>query len=257
MYVRLAFAVAAFLDPEILIVDEVLAVGDAEFQKKCLGKMNEVSKNEGRTVLFVSHNINAIKALCTQGVLLSKGQVSSLGAIDTVISKYLTINDTSSSWINENYRSRNKIFNPLKFYLIDEDFNELSAATANNKRIGLVIECELTYIKNDLVIGFALYNMYGELVYMSYQTDTAEQTWPKLTMGYNKLLCWLPTNFLNEGEYTVDLICGLYYKEWIVSPRNNGPTVSFEIQGGLSDSPNFTLARMGICAPVLQYLSLT
>src|SRR3990170_1384159 len=72
MYVRLAFAVAAHLEQEIMIVDEVLAVGDAEFQKKCLGKMNEVSKNEGRTILFVSHNIGAVKTLCSKGLLLNK-----------------------------------------------------------------------------------------------------------------------------------------------------------------------------------------
>ena len=75
MYVRLAFAVAAHLESEILIVDEVLAVGDAEFQKKCLGKMGEVSKGEGRTVLFVSHNMNSVKALCNEGILLENGQV--------------------------------------------------------------------------------------------------------------------------------------------------------------------------------------
>src|SRR5450759_575758 len=74
MYVRLAFAVAAHLDPEILILDEVLAVGDAQFQKKCLGKMDEVSRNEGRTVLFVSHNLSAVKALCTSSIILHKGK---------------------------------------------------------------------------------------------------------------------------------------------------------------------------------------
>lgn len=87
MYVRLAFAVAAHLDPEILIVDEVLAVGDAAFQKKCLGKMKDVS-SEGRTVLFVSHNMGAIKALCTSGILLENGRVKEAGDMDKVIEKY-------------------------------------------------------------------------------------------------------------------------------------------------------------------------
>jgi len=88
MYVRLAFAVAAHLEPEILIVDEVLAVGDAEFQKKCLGKMKDVS-GEGRTVLFVSHNIYAMRNLCNQGVLLNKGEVETTGNINTVVDQYL------------------------------------------------------------------------------------------------------------------------------------------------------------------------
>ncbi len=88
MYVRLAFAVAAHLESEILIVDEVLAVGDAEFQKKCLGKMKDISKSEGRTVLFVSHSINSIKKLCNSGILLKQGQVECIGHINDVVTHY-------------------------------------------------------------------------------------------------------------------------------------------------------------------------
>ena len=88
MYVRLAFAVAAHLESEILIVDEVLAVGDAEFQKKCLGKMGDVSKGEGRTVLFVSHNMGAVKSLCNSGILLANGELQFSGSIDNVVEKY-------------------------------------------------------------------------------------------------------------------------------------------------------------------------
>ncbi|TAH39131.1 MAG: ABC transporter ATP-binding protein [Bacteroidetes bacterium] len=90
MYVRLAFAVAAHLEPEILIVDEVLAVGDAEFQNKCLGKMDEVSKSEGRTVLFVSHNMGAINALCNSAILLDKGQIRSMGKTETITGMYFS-----------------------------------------------------------------------------------------------------------------------------------------------------------------------
>jgi len=89
MYVRLAFAVAAHLDPEILIVDEVLAVGDAEFQKRCLGKMGDISKNEGRTILFVSHNMAAVKSLCGQGLTLLNGEVSFLGSVEDAIFNYV------------------------------------------------------------------------------------------------------------------------------------------------------------------------
>src|SRR5690606_15736977 len=95
MYVRLAFAVAAHLESEILIVDEVLAVGDAEFQKKCLGKMGDVSKGEGRTVLFVSHNIASITALCNKGLLLEYGNVKSKGPINMVVDRYLVSGNTS------------------------------------------------------------------------------------------------------------------------------------------------------------------
>jgi lipopolysaccharide transport system ATP-binding protein len=89
MYVRLAFAVAAHLEPEILVVDEVLAVGDTEFQKKCLGKMQEVSRGEGRTVLFVSHNMGMIQSLCSAAVVLEKGTVRYVGSVEKAVSRYL------------------------------------------------------------------------------------------------------------------------------------------------------------------------
>ena len=94
MTVRLGFAVAAHLEPEILVVDEVLAVGDAEFQKKAIGKMQDVSKGEGRTVLFVSHNMTSVKNLCRTGILLENGCVSDIGAVDQIISKYLSDSTT-------------------------------------------------------------------------------------------------------------------------------------------------------------------
>ncbi|HEX7724825.1 MAG TPA: ABC transporter ATP-binding protein, partial [Candidatus Paceibacterota bacterium] len=89
MYVRLAFSVAAHMEPDILVVDEVLAVGDAEFQKKCLGKMNEITKKEGRTIFFVSHNMEAVNNLCTRTVLLSHGQVLKIGPTKEIIGDYL------------------------------------------------------------------------------------------------------------------------------------------------------------------------
>lgn len=99
MYVRLAFAVAAFLEPEILIVDEVLAVGDAEFQKKCLGRMNDVSKNDGRTVLFVSHNMAAISNLCDTSVFMRNGTLQSMGLTASVIDEYISYGKENSGEI--------------------------------------------------------------------------------------------------------------------------------------------------------------
>ena len=90
MYVRLAFAVAAHLEPEILIVDEVLAVGDAEFQKKCLGKMKDVSGKDGRTVLFVSHNMTAMNSLCDSAIYMRNGRVQQIGETSEIINAYLS-----------------------------------------------------------------------------------------------------------------------------------------------------------------------
>ncbi len=98
MYVRLAFAVAAHLESEILIVDEVLAVGDAEFQKKCFGKMGDVSKGEGRTVLFVSHNMAAIKMLCNKGIILKNGLLVFEGTQTNSVNYYQTSHNTASSF---------------------------------------------------------------------------------------------------------------------------------------------------------------
>ena len=91
MYVRLAFAVAAHLESEILLVDEVLAVGDAEFQKKCLGKMDDISKNSGKTVLFVSHNMGAVSSLCNRGVILKDGKIYFSGSTEESIASYLSL----------------------------------------------------------------------------------------------------------------------------------------------------------------------
>ena len=98
MYVRLAFSVAAHLEPEILVVDEVLAVGDAEFQKKCLGKMNDVSKKQGRTVLFVSHNMSAIKQLCTSAILMQNGSIVCASSVQKTIEEYLKSNDSIKAY---------------------------------------------------------------------------------------------------------------------------------------------------------------
>ncbi|MFT7157113.1 MAG: lipopolysaccharide transport system ATP-binding protein [Parvicella sp.] len=115
MYVRLAFAVAAHLEPEILIIDEVLAVGDAEFQKKCLGKMDEVAK-QGRTVLFVSHNMGAVRNICAKSVLMAQGELKYFDLTDNCISKYLS--ERSSNTFSSTDRSGNGIlkFQNIRFY---------------------------------------------------------------------------------------------------------------------------------------------
>ena len=107
MYVRLAFSVAAHLEPEILIVDEVLAVGDVEFQKKCLGKMQNVSEKQGRTVLFVSHNMSAIETLCRQAICLTRGRLSAAGQCSTVITDYMRRNSEQSRKLLKNGTTRN------------------------------------------------------------------------------------------------------------------------------------------------------
>lgn len=124
MQVRLGFAVAAFLEPEILIVDEVLAVGDAEFQKKAIGKMQDVSKAEGRTVLFVSHNMTSVQSLCTKGMLLDKGYITFNGGVAECIEKYLH-SDNLSNELDTSNRSSDGFLQICKLSLLDTQNKEI------------------------------------------------------------------------------------------------------------------------------------
>ncbi|WP_410220012.1 ABC transporter ATP-binding protein [Pedobacter sp.] len=164
MYVRLAFAVAAHLESEILIVDEVLAVGDAEFQKKCLGKMGEVSKGEGRTVLFVSHNMGSIKNLCNKGILLKYGQVEYQGGVDKVINKYSQINQDETNIEYKNDKDQ------------EERISQIFLTNSKNERKASISEINEAYylnfefkLKNKLNInfGYTLYTSSGEALLSS------------------------------------------------------------------------------------------
>jgi len=164
MYVRLAFAVAAHLEPEILIVDEVLAVGDAQFQKKCLGKMEDVGK-EGRTVLFVSHNITAIQSLCTLGLLLDKGITQGIQGVDEAIRSYQVSNDPP---LAEECLKPLKYFNlhSLKFYGSDDSFfKTFGSATLKicfSGKEDLLYADMYVCIKNDMeqtLVGFSLQDL--------------------------------------------------------------------------------------------------
>lgn len=136
MYVRLAFAVAAHLEPEILIIDEVLAVGDAEFQKKCLGKMKDVS-GQGRTVLFVSHNMTAVKTLCDRGVVLSNGTVKFTGSCDEAVTEYFKENKSGELITSKQYNEQDApgadFVRLLEYALKDENGNTISSFNVYDK----------------------------------------------------------------------------------------------------------------------------
>lgn len=193
MYVRLAFAVAAHLESEILIVDEVLAVGDAEFQKKCLGKMGDVSKGEGRTVLFVSHNMDSIKQLCSKGIYLRNGSMELYDKIDDTIGMYLSHSNNMSSFNFENDFLR---LESLGVYSqgkkIDSIFN------------GIDIEIEVIfYLKSsnvDFGFCFALYNHLESLI-SAINTYHYNEQLSSLNEGYHSLKFIIPKYTLNIGEY--------------------------------------------------------
>lgn len=152
MYVRLAFAVAAHLEPEILIVDEVLAVGDAEFQKKCLGKMKDVSSNQGRTVLFVSHNMGTINQLCSKCILLKKGEVEMIGDTQKVTQAYNFIGG-SDVYVGQN-TSNNEIF--IKKVETYNSSNESTSTFSHLEDVNLRITIGINHFQSFQNIGLAM-----------------------------------------------------------------------------------------------------
>lgn len=254
MYVRLAFAVAAHLEPEILIIDEVLAVGDAEFQKKCLGKMEDVA-HQGRTVLFVSHQMNSVRTLCSRCLLLRNGLLLTDGPVEDVISAYLQATPADARWLNNPAAPEhaNSHFLPLHFALVDGNGQALAREVRADERVGFLIEGEISVLDPALVVGFALYTSERQLLFWSLQTDTQPDRWPKLQIGFNRLIGWLPEHVLNEGDYRAELIVSLHWRSWICQPEVNAPAINLRVRGGLSESPHWMEPRPGLLGPVLKF----
>jgi lipopolysaccharide transport system ATP-binding protein len=167
MYVRLAFAVAAHLESEILIVDEVLAVGDAEFQKKCLGKMGEVSKGEGRTVLFVSHNLDAVKKLCNKGLLLHQGQLIFDGSIDATLDSYLLNYSSNQKQSELHYEvDESKEAQILKVALKDKDGNGV-VEYFSNQEIYVHITLKNTLLNNGARLNFSILDKFENVIFIN------------------------------------------------------------------------------------------
>ncbi|GAA4197089.1 ABC transporter ATP-binding protein [Pedobacter jeongneungensis] len=242
MYVRLAFAVAAHLESEILIVDEVLAVGDAEFQKKCLGKMGEVSKGEGRTVLFVSHNMGAVKQLCNSGIVLKNGLVSyKSDAMSEVINKYLTTEnkELSNSLNIDGKKYKNQYFIPLMI-------NTKKTSYSLKEEVEISILGEVLEPNSSLQIGFSLFDADGNNLLWSFHTDTITQN--SFPTGKIKLTTSITPYLLNEGKYYISLGVAIFNQFWIIDPDNNNDRIYFEINGGFDFSNFWTEKRPGILA---------
>ena len=164
MYVRLAFAVAAHMEPEILVVDEVLAVGDAQFQKKCLGKMEDVSKNEGRTVLFVSHNMGVIAQLCNRGVLLQKGKIIYEGLPGKAIESYLNAQSTGNEYVCDELMGKKKT-NFIERLSVTNDKGEATSNFTFDENIKLDFNCMIGTYSPTLQIGVAMQDKFNNRVF--------------------------------------------------------------------------------------------
>lgn len=247
MYVRLAFAVAAHLESEILIVDEVLAVGDAEFQRKCLGKMGEVSKGEGRTVLFVSHNMAAVQGLCNKGIVLHNGiklfEGSSSDAINSYQKSSFSSDIVTSKWtITEapgDHRAR--ILSAIAYPTKGDFINFESGIT-----LKFIIQSNIN--KSLLDVSFNLKNQEEVLMfhhgnYIMPLNDLKE--------GKYEVLVDIPPYILNEGYYSVDVWMGLSNTEMVGKAAVKA--ISFNVDKSNIDHIVKTLP--GIIRPKLKYMS--
>jgi len=204
MYVRLAFAVAAHLESEIMIVDEVLAVGDAEFQKKCLGKMGDVSKGEGRTVLFVSHNLTAITRLCSSSMLLRNGLLIDHDATHKIITNYLSTDEVSTSfmqWETGNAPG-NGVARILSAGVFDESY-EVYEYIDIRKPVIIKMEYEVLADDVKLTHAFVFYNEHGIRLFDSHDVNSAWSSNTVRKKGRYTAEMLIPGNFFSEGKVKI------------------------------------------------------
>lgn len=222
MYVRLAFAVAAHLEPEILVVDEVLAVGDAQFQSKCMGKMGEVAR-EGRTVLFVSHNMAAVSALCRKGLLLQGGKLVKTGPIPDIISAYVSTTSSAVHQFTTTKRSGSGLVRITNF--------EASSSGQNVVVSGGKMSFTITYEaqKQDLPIQFVIGVFDGFNVRVLYLDSQVDATLPQNFPRHGKVRLEFGDDFsLNPGRYSVNV--GARVRGELVDHVKQG--LVFEVQEG-------------------------
>ena len=207
MTVRLGFAVAAFLEPEILVVDEVLAVGDAEFQKKAIGKMQDVSKGEGRTVLFVSHNMGSVRNLCKNGIILENGMVKMTGEINHVVDEYMKSTHTTDM---ESFYNRPTIDLKSPFQMLHAEFQNEDGKSMGEFSCDEDIILEMTFLVREKIPGIYGYFHFCKAadespVWVSDSNDVVRNKLEALPMGESKVRIRFPKRTLAGGEYLAGL----------------------------------------------------
>jgi lipopolysaccharide transport system ATP-binding protein len=235
MYVRLAFAVAAHLEPDILVVDEVLAVGDAEFQKKAIGKMQDISSGGGRTVLFVSHNMGAVKNLCKSSILIDKGRIINFDSTDKIISHYLQ----NKSRLGDNWILTE--ISPSSVY-----YTKISCTLQEDNYV-LILNVELLSIKEHkpAFVAINISNSLGDVIMQAIPFYE-----PFIHFGQNKghkLKITINMPPLVPGEYYCDAWIGSNYTETLDYRRN---VVSFKILKAPSEKRTFPYSsNLGYIVP--------
>ncbi|MEI9807423.1 MAG: ABC transporter ATP-binding protein [Bacteroidota bacterium] len=200
MQLRLAFAVAAHLEPEVLLIDEVLAVGDMEFQKKCMGKMEEVSRQHGRTILFVSHNLKAINDICSRAVWMDNGKIKIDDTVNTVTTKYIESLHTGNTKITRPATQLTGAININDISILDAHHENKNIFTPGEK-IGIAISLSnLSWTKN-FSVGLALNTLSkGRIL-----TDTIQLPAMDISSSIKKMIAWLPAEYLTPNTYIIDI----------------------------------------------------
>src|SRR3990170_966459 len=253
MYLRLAFAVAAHLEPEILVVDEVLAVGDAEFQRKCLGKMSDVAQ-EGRTVLFVSHNMSAILRLTDETILLEKGQLVLRAPTAKAVDYYMA---TGYSQLGERRWSLDEIpaeaapFRPISMQVCDQ-LQRVVNTTRSTEPINVVVEYALDAPVTGLRVGIYLLTTQGEFVLTSFDTDTPQkfEQFGVRPAGHYTSKCTIPGDFLNEGRYVIGMNASAFRVKRYFQEEH---ALSFNVDGAGAPGMQWPEPRLGSVRPRLEW----
>ncbi|WP_417854996.1 ABC transporter ATP-binding protein [Xanthomarina gelatinilytica] len=249
MRVRLAFAVAAFLEPDILVIDEVLAVGDAEFQKKAIGKMQDISKGDGRTVLFVSHNMAAVKSLCTRAIVLEHGRTVFEGGTDEAVDFYLN---------NENMQLGSGIADYKDVELGTGDLQLLQVSVTDNmQRIRTAfLQSEAIHVQiiflaktelKGMRINLSVKNSYGVVAFV---TSSHELTKSGISKGEHTLKLIIPAYLLNKTQYTLTLNAGIPGKRVLIEPID---ILLVNIEGENAGGSTYIEKWPGLVSPKLEW----
>jgi lipopolysaccharide transport system ATP-binding protein len=258
MYTRLGFAVAAHLDTEILLVDEVLAVGDAEFQRKCLDKMQSVAAF-GRTVLLVTHNMAAVTRMCTSAMVLTAGREKHWGMdVSGATGSYLSVLAAAGpEWSAPDDGLANRaigMFTLRSLRLVDRNGKLMAGAIPADEPVTVEINGVVNTLHTALCLGVAVYTADETALFWSYQTDVEESSRPILRLGSVTLRAELPTGLLNTGRYRVEFLASLHCIEWIAAPQCGGPSVWLEVSKTSGNSPFRQARKPVLLDPVLRWV---
>lgn len=250
MYVRLAFAVAAHLDPEILVIDEVLAVGDAAFQEKCLTRMGAVGAG-GRTVVFVSHNMAAVRTLCSRAVLLDGGEVIGDGTPSEIVALYSSTAGRTASvrgWTLAD--APGDAHCRLLRVELTQHGERLEGQADSSLPLGVSLRFHIARPSRKLQVGFDLLTADGLSLFQSFHTDLAAANPTK--PGDYEVHCEIPANLLNKGRYVVSPMVALYFTQWVVR-HNAEAELRFDVNLDHPASPMWYSPREGVLAPALRW----